>query len=312
MMGVGHLTADDHRVQFDFEIGFSNGGGIQGQGFKLDIDDDDIPDGELADAIVRDLRLLMVSEVRIFNKQIIREPHKRSRTRGQASGADGQIRIDLSHVIEDGMITYPGLPAPVICDFLSREQSRAHYAPGTEFQIGMIELCSNTGTYLDSPFHRYPDGTDLTGLPLGRLADLDAILIDVSGQAGRAVDRPQLLPYDVGGKAVLICTGWDRHWGADAYFRGHPFLTAAAAEHLVAEGAALAGIDSLNIDNTSGGERPAHTALLAAGIPICEHLTNLAALPAGGFRFTAVPAKVRGMGTFPVRAYATMQDDNQG
>jgi arylformamidase len=300
------LTGDDHRVQFDFEIRFTNGGGIQGQGFRLDIDDDDISDGEVADAIVRDLRLLMVREVQILNKQIIREPHKRSRTTGQASGADGRIRIDLSHIVEAGMVTYPGLPAPVICDFLSREQSRAHYAPGTEFQIGMIELCSNTGTYLDSPFHRYLDGTDLTGLPLDRLADLDAIVVDVSGQAGRAVDRPQLLPYDVSGKAVLVRTGWDRHWGTDAYFHAHPFLTAAAAAHLAAEGAGLVGIDSLNIDNTSDGERPVHTALLAAGIPICEHLTNLAALPAEGFRFTAVPVKVRGMGTFPVRAYATM------
>jgi arylformamidase len=307
-----HLTTSDHRAQFDFEIDFSNGGGIQGQGFRLDIDGDDISDEELAVAIVRDLRLLMVSEVRILNKQIVGEPHKRSRLSRQASGGDGRIRIDLSHAVEDGMITYPGLPAPVICDFLSREQSRARYAPGTEFQIGTIELCANTGTYLDSPFHRYPDGTDLAGLPLERLADLDAIVIDVSGQAGRAVDRAQLLPYDVSGKAVLVRTGWDRHWGTDAYFHGHPFLTAAAAGHLAAEGAELAGIDSLNIDDTNSGERPAHSTLLATGIPICEHLTNLAALPIEGFRFSAVPVKVRGMGTFPVRACATIQDGGQG
>jgi kynurenine formamidase len=310
-MGDEDLAVDDHRVQFDFEIGFSNGGGIQGRGFRLDIDGDDIRDGELADAIVRDLRLLMVSEVRILNKQIIREAHKRSRTAAQAS-AYGQIHIDLSHVVENGMVTYPGLPAPVIYDFLTREQSRSHYAPGTEFQIGMIKLCSNTGTYLDSPFHRYPDGTDLSGLPLDRIAGLDAVVIDVSGQAGRAVDRPQLLPYDVAGKAVLICSGWDRHWGTDAYFHGHPFLTAAAAGHLIAEDAALVGIDSLNVDDTSGRERPVHTVLLAAGIPICEHLTNLAALPADGFHFTAVPVKARGMGTFPVRAYATLQGDHHG
>jgi arylformamidase len=226
-------------------------------------------------------------------------PHKRSRSSG---------RIDLSHVIEDGMVTYPGLPGPVICDFLSREASRANYAPGTEFQIGMIELCSNTGTYIDTPFHRYAAGTDLADLPLDRLAELDAVVVDVSGQAGRAVDRNQLLPYDVRGKAVLVRTGWDRHWRTDAYFHGHPFLTAAAAEHLAAEGATLAGIDSLNIDDTSGGERPAHSTLLAAGIPICEHLTNLAALPVQGFRFSAVPPRVRGMGTFPVRAYATLRD----
>jgi len=309
MMTEQHLT--DRRVQFDFEIDFSNGGGIQGRGFRLDIEGDDIRDEDLAIAVVRDLRLLMVGEVRIFNKQVVREPHKRSRIRRQAFGADGRIRIDLSHVVEDGMVTYPGLPAPVICDFLGREQSRARYAPGTEFQIGMIELCANTGTYLDSPFHRYPDGTDLADLPLDRLADLDGIVIDVSGQKGRPVDRAQLLPYHVAGKAVLVYTGWDRHWGTDTYFHGHPFLTAAAADHLVAEGAALAGIDSLNIDDTGSGERPVHSALLASGIPICEHLTNLAALPIDGFRFSAVPVKVRGMGTFPVRAYATIRGDDQ-
>ncbi len=300
-----HVATGDHRVQFDFEIDFSNGGGIQGQGFRLDIDGDDISDEELADSIVRDLRLLMVGEVRILNKQ-------RSRAAWETSHGEGRIRIDLSHVVEDGMVTYPGLPAPVICDFLSREQSRARYAPGTEFQIGMIELCANTGTYLDSPFHRYQDGTDLTGLPLERLAELDAVVVDVSGQTGRVVDRNQFLPYDVGGKAVLVRTGWDRHWRTDVYFHGHPFLTAAAADHLAAEGAALAGIDSLNIDDTSSGERPVHSTLLAAGIPICEHLTNLAALPIDRFRFSAVPVKVRGMGTFPVRAYATIQGDGQG
>jgi arylformamidase len=307
-----HLASGDHRVQFDFEIDFSNSGGIQGQGFRLDIDDDDISDEELAAAITQDLRLLMVGEVRILNKQIIREPHKRSRITREANGGDGRIRIDLSHTVEDGMITYPGLPTPVICDFLSREQSRGRYAPGTEFQIGMIELCANTGTYLDSPFHRYPDGADLAGLPLERLAELDAVVIDVSGQTGQAVDRNQLLPYDVGRKAVLVRTGWDRHWHTDPYLQGHPFLTAAAAEHLAAEGAALAGIDAPNIDDTSSGERPVHSTLLAAGIPICEHLTNLAALPIDGFLFTAVPVKVRGMGTFPVRAYATIQAGNQG
>jgi hypothetical protein len=206
-----HLTVGDYRVQFDFEINFSNGGGIQGQGFRLDIDGDDISDADLGTAIVRDLRLLMVGEVRILNKQIVREPHKRSRIRSEARGVDGRIRIDLSHAVEAGMVTYHGLPAPVIGDFLSREQSRAHYAPGTEFQIGMIELCANTGTYLDSPFHRYPDGIEIADLPLDRLAELDGVVIDVSGQVGRPVDRAQLLPYDVTGKAVLVRTGWDRH-----------------------------------------------------------------------------------------------------
>jgi arylformamidase len=296
--------ADEYRVQFDFEIDFSNGGGIQGQGFRLDIDGDDISDTELAGLIVADLRLLMVGEVRILNKRVIREPHKRSRVTAEASNGDGRTRIDLSHTVEDGMTTYPGLPGPVIGDFLSRERSRASYAVGTEFQIDMIELCGNTGTYLDSPFHRYADGTDLAGLPLDRLAALDAVVVDVSGQTARAIDRTQFLPYDVGGKAVLVRTGWDRYWRTDAYFQGHPHLTADAASHLVSEGATLVGIDSLNIDDTSGGERPVHSALLAAGIPVCEHLTNLAALPIDGFTFSAVPVKISGMGTFPVRAHA--------
>ena len=213
--------------------------------------------------------------------------------------------IDLSHVVEDGMVTYKGLPAPKISDFLSRVDSRARYAPGTEFVIGMIEMCSNTGTYVDSPFHRYPDGADLGALELDRLAGVDAITIK-AGADGRAIDRDRLRAYDISQKAVLVHTGWDRHWRTDAYFTGHPFLTADAAEYLVERGALVVGIDSFNIDDVSGGERPVHTTLLAAGIPICEHLTNLAALPGGGYRFTAVPVKVAGMGTFPVRAYATL------
>ena len=220
--------------------------------------------------------------------------------------ADGRTRIDLSHTVEDGMTTYPGLPAPLICDFLSREQSREHYAPGTEFQIGSIQMCSNTGTYLDSPFHRYAEGIDLSQLPLERLAEIPAVTIDVTGNRDRAVEHHQLVPHDVRGKAVLIRTGWDRNWRSDAYFEGHPFLTAEAASFLVEAGATLVGIDSLNIDDTGTGHRPVHSTLLAEGIPICEHMTNLGALPVEGFRFSAVPVKVRGMGTFPVRAYASL------
>ena len=296
----------DRRVQFDFEIDFANGGGIQGQGFRLDIDGDDISDEELADYIVRDLRLLMVGETRIRNKAIVRERHKRAAAAPVDGSAAGRTHIDLSHTVEDGMITYPGLPAPVISDVVSREASRDHYAPGTEFHIGSIQLCANTGTYLDSPFHRYADGTDLAGLPLERLADLDAVVVDVTGMTGRAVDRQQLLPYDIEGRAVLVHTGWARHWGTEAYFHDHPFLTAGAADLLVESGAALVGIDSLNIDDTSTGERPVHSALLAADVPVCEHLTNLDQLPTDGFRFSAVPVKVRGMGTFPVRAFASL------
>jgi kynurenine formamidase len=211
--------------------------------------------------------------------------------------------IDLSHTIEAGMTTYPGLPGPVVCDFLSREASREIYAPGTEFQIGKLEMVSNTGTYIDSPFHRYPDGIDIAELDLASLADLDAIVIRAGG---RSIDVSAFAGADVAGRAVLVHTGWDVHWRTPQYFEGHPFLTAGAAEQLVSHGALLVGIDSLNIDDTSTGERPVHSTLLAAGIPIVEHLRGLEQLPAAGFRFFAVPPKVRGMGTFPVRAHALL------
>jgi arylformamidase len=211
--------------------------------------------------------------------------------------------IDLSHTVEHGLVTYKGLPAPVICDFLSREQSRGVYAPGTEFHIGKIEMVANTGTYVDSPFHRYADGKDLSELPLESLADLDGIVVRHSG---RAIPRAAFGDLDLRGKAVLVHTGWDRHWATEAYFEGHPFLTADAARHLVDSGVALAGIDSLNIDDTADLSRPAHSILLGAGIPITEHLCNLAALPERGFRFFAVPVKVKRFGTFPVRAFASV------
>jgi arylformamidase len=299
--------SEDRRAQFDFEIEFANGGGIQGQGFRLDIDGDEISDQALAADLVADLRLLMVSETRILNKRIITERHKRR----EPAPVDDAVRgpathIDLSHTIEDGMVTYRGLPAPVICDYYRHEDCRDRYAPGTGFQIGQMSFSSNTGTYLDSPYHRYPDGADISELALDRLSGLDAVTVDVSGGAERSISAAQLLPYDVGGKAVLVHTGWDRHWRTDAYFEGHPFLTADAAEHLVSEGAVLVGIDSLNIDDIEDPTRPVHTMLLAAGVPICEHLTGLGALPGHGFSFSAVPAKVRAIGTFPVRAHATI------
>lgn len=214
--------------------------------------------------------------------------------------------IDLSHTIVEGMVTYKGFPAPIICDFLSREASEPLYAKGTTFQIGKIEMVGNTGTYLDSPFHRYADGKDLSELDLTQLADLDAVVIRVTGMAGQAVDRDAFLSTDVRGKAVLIHTGWAQHWGTEQYFEGHTFLTEAAAVYLKEQGAALVGIDSLNIDDTSGGTRPVHTTLLGAEILIVEHLRGLEQLPTSGFTFSAVPVKVKGMGTFPVRAFATL------
>ncbi|GIH25595.1 cyclase [Acrocarpospora phusangensis] len=211
--------------------------------------------------------------------------------------------VELSHPITPGMITYPGIPGPELGVHLSREESRGMYAPGTEFFIGTITLAANTGTYLDTPFHRYAEGPDLTGVPLDRMADLDGLVVAAEGLD--AVDVDHLKGLDVAGRAVLIHTGWDVHFGTDAYFSGHPYLTGEAAAWLAEEGAALVGIDSLNIDSTPPrGSRPAHSALLAAGIPIVEHLTNLGALPAAGFRFHAAPPMIAGMGTFPVRAYA--------
>lgn len=215
--------------------------------------------------------------------------------------------IDVSHTVEHGMITYRGLPAPLICDFLSREQSRSHYAHGTEFQIGKIEMVANTGTYLDSPFHRYAHGKDLSQLPLERLANVDSLVIRIDRSKGRGISHVDLESYNVRGKAILIHTGWDRHWRTDQYFEGHPFLTREAAEYLVRAGAALVGIDSLNIDDTADLTRPAHSLLLGAEIPIVEHLRGLDQLPDQNFRFFAVPVKVKNMGTFPVRAFGLIE-----
>ena len=214
--------------------------------------------------------------------------------------------VDLSHTVENGMITYKGLPGPVVGDYLSREQSRGRYAPGTEFHIAKIEMVANTGTYLDSPFHRFADGGDLAALALDRLAGVEGVLVRAAAGGGRAIDARAFTGLDVRGRAVLVHTGWDAHWRTDRYFEGHPFLTEEAAAHLVNGGAALVGIDSLNIDDTDDLRRPVHTLLLGAGIPIVEHLRGLDQLPDAGFRFSAVPVKMKGCGSFPVRAYAEL------
>jgi kynurenine formamidase len=215
--------------------------------------------------------------------------------------------IELSHRIHHGMVTYPGLPGPEISDYLPREASPARYGPGTEFHIGRISMVANTGTYLDSPFHRFAGATDVAGLPLQRVADLDGVVVRMD-PGRRAIDRDALASYDVRNRAVLVHTGWDRYWGTERYGTGNPFLTAAAADWLVERQAGLVGIDSVNIDDTSGPSRPVHTALLAAGIPIVEHLCGLDQLPPSGFRFHAAPPQVVGIGTFPVRAYAILAD----
>lgn len=219
--------------------------------------------------------------------------------------SDSRRLIDLSHTIEDGMVTYKGLPAPLICDHLSREASRASYDAGTEFQIGRMEMVGNTGTYLDSPFHRYADGEDLSDIGLERVAGLPGVAVRAPDTQAIGADRFE--GRDLRGKAVLIHTDWLRHWRTDAYFEDHPFLTEAAAAFLVEAGAALVGIDSHNIDDTRTRSRPAHTLLLGAGIPICEHMRGLELLPDAGFRFTAAPPKIKAFGTFPVRAFAEVR-----
>jgi arylformamidase len=215
------------------------------------------------------------------------------------------VLVDLSHVITEGMTTYPGLPGPVICDFLSREASRAHYAPDTSFQIGRIELVSNTGTYVDVPFHRYADGVDLADQELGPLAGRPVLVVDAAGHATRPLGQETFADLDVEGCAVLLRTGQDELFGTRAYGANeHPFVSRSGAETLRDRGAALVGIDAVNIDDLADGSRPAHTVLLGAGIPICEHLRGLETLPPTGARFFAVPPRFRGVGTFPVRAYA--------
>jgi kynurenine formamidase len=213
--------------------------------------------------------------------------------------------VDLSHALEDGTITYPGLPGPVITDHLSRAASRERYAPGYEFQIGRIDMVSNTGTYLDTPFHRFADGHDLAGLDPARVAAVPGVVVDAGRQQEIGVGLVDGVA--LAGHAVLFRTGWDRHWGTERYGQvDHPYLATATAERLAEAGAAVVGIDSLNIDGTSTGERPVHTVLLAAGVPVVEHLTGLDKIGGRPFTFFAVPPAVRGMGTFPVRALAVI------
>lgn len=289
----------DKRVVFDFDITFTNGGGIQGQDFRLDMAGTDISDAALADYIVQDMRLLMVGKVTILNKHYITEPHKRTAINNRIN----ENFIDLSHTIFDGLVTYKGLPAPVICDYLSREKSKAFYEEGTSFQIGKIDMVSNTGTYIDCPFHRYEHGKDLSEVELGSFAELEAITIDATGTTSIGIDF--FKTKEIRNKAVLIHTGWSKNWNTEKYFEQHPFVTAEAASYLKDSSVKLVGIDSHNIDDTTGKSRPVHSTLLGADILIVEHLCNLDKLPEDGYLFNAVPPKFKGVGTFPVRAYAS-------
>ena len=299
-------SMEDRRVCFDFEVDFSNGGGIQGQGFRLDIESEEISDHALADYIVRDLRLLMVGEVRILNKRIIRERHKRNAKVAEGAGAEigRDDLIDLSHVVRDGEVVFPGLPAPRVTEHMSHDESRHRYAGDVSFQIGRVDMVANTGTSIDAPFHRYPGARDIAGLALASIADLDAVVLRLSGMRGRAITRAALAATDVGGRAVLLDTGRASVWGKPEYVVESPFLARDAAEHLRDEGALLVGIDAINIDDTGDLTRPAHSILLKAEIPIVENLARLCELPTRSFRFSATPMRLAGMGAFPVRAWA--------
>jgi arylformamidase len=292
------------RVKFDFEIQFTNGGSISGKDFRLDIEGDSIADKDLADYIVADLRLLMVGQTKILNKEIFNENHKRKPIRLKP---ETDVLIDLSHTIENGLITYKGLPAPIICDYLSRENSKQFYAEGAEFQIGKIEMVSNTGTYIDCPFHRFENGKDLSEVGLESFTDLEGIVIRVPYSETLEITEEHLKNYEMRNRAVLIQTDWDKHWNTELYYENHPALTRGAAEYLRDCAVKLVGIDSHNIDDTRTKLRPVHTILLGAEILIVEHLCNLYLLPEDGFSFSAIPPKFKGVGTFPVRAMAKIR-----
>lgn len=302
-----------HRAEFDATVTFSNGGGLSAEGFRIDIANADATEQQVADLFIASLSLLMVERVDLDNLRIFPEAHKGTHGGPSDSSSNSSVDIDvarvlveLSHVISEGMITYPGLPAPEITPHLTREESRQHYAPGVEFEIDRISMVGNTGTYLDSPYHRFADGIDLASLSLATLADLPAVVIRVVGSPSRGIDVDALAASDVRGRAVLLHTGGDRDWGTENYGRDAYYLTEAASRWLVERGAKLVGIDAINIDNMeSAGERPAHSLLLAAGIPIVEHMTGLDQLPLTGARFTAVPPRIADFGTFSVRAFAS-------
>lgn len=298
----------EHRAHFDFEIDFANGGSLVGNGFRLDVPSADLDQHGIGVLLVQHLGLALVADVRLTGLQIVEEPHRGSRGVGVRAAENARRVIDLSHPIRAGLITYPGLPAPTIEPFLTREDSRSRYEPGTEFAMDIITMIGNTGTYLDSPFHRYAQGADLAGLDLDTMVDLPAHvfhLTDAWTAERRGIHAAMLADRDVRGSAVLLHTGWDRHFGTEAYGKGSPFLTEDGARYLVDAGAVAVGIDALNIDDTeSGGTRPAHSILLDAGVHVIEHLTLLGELPPTGARFTAAPPAVEDFGTFPVRAYA--------
>ena len=291
-----------YRAELTADVSFTTGGRLQARGLRVDVPHLEVTEADLAMILVsslglRDVERVELTGVRTFAETVVAGPPGPPRLRF----------VELSHVISDGLITYPGLDAPVIRPHVTWEASRPNYAEGTEFSIDRIEMVGQTGTYLDTPRHRYVGGADLAGVPLERLADLPAVVVRTAGSGRRAVTVADLEPLAVAGHAVLLHTGGDQGWGTPSYGVDAPYLTGEAAALLVERGAALVGIDSVNIDDNTAaaaGERPAHTVLLAAGIPIVEHLTGLEELPPHGARFTAAPPRITAFGTFPVRAYA--------
>ncbi|MBT2499430.1 cyclase family protein [Agromyces sp. ISL-38] len=305
----------EYRARFDAEIEFVNGGGLRAHGFRLDLPSASVTEAEIAELLVRHLGLALVGRVELANLEIVEEAHRGSRgvagDAGAAAAASavpaarrGEL-VDLSHTIRAGLVTYPGLPSPTITPHLTREASRSVYAPGTEFAMDIITMIGNTGTYLDSPFHRYEGGGDLASLELDTLVGVPAEVFRLTDAASRGIPAEVFFDRELAGTAVLLHTGWSRHFDRPEYLHGSPFLTEAGARHLADAGVLIVGIDALNIDDTeSGGERPAHSILLEAGIHVVEHLTALDQVPVRGATFTAVPPRIEGFGTFPVRAFA--------
>lgn len=322
----------EHRAVLDATVSFLNGGGLAVEDFRLDLPPviaqakGKAQQQEVGRLLVTHLGLAMVGEIRITSLEIVREQHKGSRGILAAAAAaglelpaaavdaptrarpEGRL-VELSHPIRAGLRTYPGLPEPVIRPFLTREDSRPKYAEGTEFAMDIIEMVGNTGTYLDSPYHRYAGGGDLASLTLDQLVDLPAEVFHLQDSSERGIGANALLDRELRGTAVLLHTGWDRHFATEAYVKDAPYLAEDGVRYLVEQGVVLVGIDSINIDDTepgSGGARPAHSLLLEAGIQVVEHLTGLAQLPASGAAFTATPPLVEDFATFPVRAFARL------
>jgi kynurenine formamidase len=300
----------EYRASLDAAVSFSNGGDLAVHGFRVDLPSPGAGQAEIAALFLASLGLLMTDSVELSNVRVFAEAHKGTRGgpsdhRPAPATTTGRL-VELSHVIRAGLTTYPGLPGPVITPHLTRQASRQHYAPGTEFAIDKLTLVGNTGTYLDAPYHRYPDGADLSAISLEQTVDLPAVIVRVAGAPQHGIDVGALAALDVGGTAVLLHTGDDARFGTPAYAENRHFLTRAGATWLVGHGAALVGIDALNIDDTADAERPAHSLLLAAGIPVVEHLTGLSQLPPTGARFTAVPLRIEATGTIPVRAFARL------